>query len=147
MIVITKKKEKLLRITVTVCENATPGTWGSHQLLLDQYRECDCSWTNTPQYEQMIFNENWLRSIEAKYGELHCEYCGKPNLKIIHWYEKPDLNIMATTDHFHPRKTHPHLARETKNFVVACHRCNNSKKAKKYTKNDIKFPYPEVRIF
>lgn len=152
MIIIKKKESKGFQEIISVCEDATPGTWGSHQLLLQDYgekepRQIGNFGPGNPEYDQMMFNTEWLRSIETKYGELHCEYCGRQNLKIIPWYEKPDIHIMATTDHFYPKKKYPHLARDTKNFVVACHRCNNNKKAKKYTKNDIRFPYPEERIF
>ena len=152
MVEIVKQKNKVVRVSIKVCENATPGSWGSHQLLLDEYRCADPTrWTSTPDgkavYEQMMFNTAWLEYMLEKYGELHCEYCGKPHLKINPWWLRPDLEVLATTDHFHPQKTHPHLCKETKNFVVACHRCNNNKKAKHFDKSSIKYPYPEVRIF
>ena len=152
MIEILKKKSKYSRISIKVCENATPGTWGSHQLLLDQYKEEDCSWIGTPSnpnpaYLQMKFNTEWLESILAKYGELHCEYCGKSELKIYQWWEKPNKSILATTDHFFPKKDFPHLAKEPGNFVVCCDSCNSKKRERVVNKSAIKFPYPEKRIF
>jgi hypothetical protein len=152
MIRISKKDMRGARVTVTVCENATPGTWGSHQLLLDEYHSQDMRVRSprfgpgNPEYDQMEFNTNWLKSMEAKYGSLRCEYCGKP-LKIFEWWQKPDVETIATTDHFFPKASRPDLAREVKNFVVSCHHHNNRKKAKIISKSAIKFPYPEERIF
>ena len=153
MIEIIKKKNKAFRISIKVCKDATPGSWGSHQLLLQELRRSDVDYgirgfgPGNPAYDQMKFNTDWLKLMESKYGKLKCEYCGKPNLKIYEWYEDNDIRIMATTDHFHPQKSHPQLQKETKNFVVACHSCNNNKKAKPGNKSAIKFPYPEERIF
>ena len=156
MIEIVKSKNKQVRVSVKVCSDASLGSWGSHQLLLDQYRleedkELEPKWATTKKgktvYDQMVFNTKWLESILAKYGELHCEYCGKANLVIYPWYKIPNVEILATTDHFYPQKTHPHLAKDIKNFIVSCHRCNTNKKAKAINKSAIKFPYPEVRNF
>ena len=152
MIVIVKDKTKISKVTIRVCENATPGSWGSHQLLLDEYKNMDDCWTKKPngtftaQFEQMTYNTNWLKYMNKKYGELHCEYCGK-TLQIFEWHEKPNLDILATTDHFFPKVKFPQFQKEYGNFVVSCHYHNTQKRANIINKYKIKFPYPEERIF
>ena len=37
---------------------------------------------NIEKWEQLKFNINFLKKINKKEGSLHCEYCGKENLKV-----------------------------------------------------------------
>ncbi len=71
----------------SICDNPTPGTWGSHQLLLEEYKRLDEEWQlgvdgePSGAFKQLLFNTHVLEYMLEKYGELHCEYCGEPNLK------------------------------------------------------------------
>ena len=138
---------------ITVCEEATPGTWGSHQLLLEQYKRLDEEWITdegsiSGAWKQLNFNTQWLEYMLKKYGELHCEWCPKKYLYIKAWNgSKIPGRHMATVDHFFPRSTHPHLAFNKKNLLVSCEKCNNKRRHKYANKELIKFPYPEKRMF
>lgn len=134
---IIRSKKNGVTISYTVEDCPTPGTFGSHQLLLEQYRLVEKS----PRFEQLLFNTHFLRKMKSIHGTLHCVYCGKKNLRIYHWNEKPrSTNRMATADHFIPRSIAPHLAQDESNLRVACHKCNNRKAALYWKEN---FPYPE----
>lgn len=124
-------------IGYTVEDDPTPGTLGSHQLLLDEYRLLEKS----PRFQQLLFNTHFLRKMKNRYKILHCVYCGKKNLRIYHWKEYArGKDDMATADHFIPKSLAPHIfAMDENNLRVACHRCN-SKKENYYW--DEKFPYP-----
>ena len=78
---IIRRKRNGVTIQYTVEDDPTPGTLGSHQLLLEQYRLLEKS----IRFEQLLFNTYFLRKMKAKYKKLHCVYCGKKNLKIYHW--------------------------------------------------------------
>jgi hypothetical protein len=135
MITILLKESFSRRQTITVCDDPTPGTWGSHQLLLHEYRglEDDNHWA------QAWFNYRWLKDMELDYGPLWCSYCGKEELKIYRFNEKQYYGNMATADHFIPQSKAPHLAKERSNLRVACWKCNNKKAAHETWK--IYFPY------
>jgi hypothetical protein len=151
MIIIPINKTTFRRIQITVNEDPTPGTWGDYLLMkkdlekqeleaLEVLGPDDAELMKRPHFRQMLFNYEWLKGMLEKHGELHCEYCGKQHLKLTHWREKPNKHIIATTDHYLSKKTHPHLARIISNLRVSCHNCNNNKKSE--TK-ECKFPYPE----
>lgn len=135
MITIHIRKTYNRRVQITVCEDPTPGSWGSHQLLLYEYRglEDDDHWS------QAWFNYRWLRDMELDYGPLWCSYCGKEELKIYKFNEKQSRDNMATVDHLIPRSKAPQLSKAKNNLQVACWHCNSKKAAKETWK--IKFPY------
>jgi len=134
MITIIIKRSHRRTVRVKVCENATPGTWGSHQLLLHEYRmqEEDEHWA------QAKFNMNWLKDMQLSYGPLWCVYCGKEELRIYEFQEKKRYINMATADHVIPKSLVPHLARDRKNLRVACWHCNTKKGSDEMKE---KFPY------
>ena len=152
MIVITihrtgaKNENRRTYVQSVVSEDPTPGTWGSHQLLLAQYRELDEEWlANMPanKLKQVFFNIKFLRAILYRHGELHCEYCGKPNLILFGLKKKPNKKTMATVDHFLPKSKYPHLAFSRNNLLVCCNTCNHKKDDNEWPSSKVKFPYPE----
>lgn len=148
MIVITKHKSKAFVQQFVIQENPTSGTWGDYVLLVDELRRLDDDWINEmplSRWERLKFNTEFLESRLDKYKELHCEYCGQPNLKIYAWNEKQRKGDMATADHFYPTAIYPNLLYSISNLLCACHRCNSAlKKDKEWPKSSIKFPYPET---
>lgn len=97
-------------------------------------------------WEQLIFNFNFLKKQNALYGDLHCEYCGKKNLKIYEWCEKVDLTNVATVDHFYPKSKYDNLKMDVNNFIISCYKCNNNKKDEIWDVNKIKYPINETKI-
>ena len=135
MHVIIRSKRNNVTVRITVIDDPTPGTFGSHQLLLDEYRLLEKSL----HFEQLLFNTYFLRRMKSKYGNLHCVYCGRKNLRIYHWREfAGDRKNMATADHFIPKSVSPDLAKDEGNLRVACQKCNNDKKSHNWEE---KFPY------
>lgn len=136
MQVIIRSKKRGVTVRYTVEDSPTPGTFGSHQLLLEQYRLLEKS----PRFEQLLFNTYFLRKMKAKYGSLHCVYCGRKNLRIYHWKEfAGNKKNMATADHFIPKSVNPALfGMDEDNLRVACNSCNNKKKNDYW---DEKYPY------
>jgi len=134
MTTIILKKTVNRTVSVTVCDNPTLGSWGSHQLLLYEYRllAVDDHW------EQAWFNYRWLKDMELSYGPLWCAYCGKEDLRIYHFHEKQSYFNMATADHHLPKAEAPQLAYDRKNLRVACWKCNNKKGIQHWEE---KFPY------
>ena len=135
---IIRRKRNGVTIQYTVEDNPTPGTLGSHELLLERYRLLEKSL----HFEQLLFNTYFLRKMKSKYKKLHCVYCGRKNLKIYHWKEYVgNRKNMATADHFIPKSLNPEVfAMNEDNLRVACSSCN-TKKANHYW--DEKFPYKE----
>lgn len=131
MITIVLRRTKKAKQTIRVCQNATPGTWGSHQLLLHEYRMLD----EDDHWSQAIFNITWLRDMELSYGPLWCSYCGKEELRIYDFHEKQYLHNMATVDHYIARSKAPELSRDRSNLRVACWKCNNKKADKTWKVN------------
>ena len=136
MQVIIRSKRHGVTIRYTVEDEPTPGTYGSHQLLLEMYRLLEKS----PHFEQLLFNTYFLRKMKSKYGKLHCVYCGRKNLRIYHWNEYAgDKRNMATADHFIPKSVNPAMySMNEDNLRVCCSSCN-TKKANHYW--DEKYPY------
>lgn len=134
MISLVLKRNNKTKLVLKVSEDATPGTWGSHQLLLHEYRMQD----KDDHWAQALFNYKWLKDMELDYGPLWCCYCGKEELRIYHFKEKQYLGNMATVDHYIARSKAPELSRDKKNLRVACWRCNNKKADKTW---EVKFPY------
>lgn len=126
-----------INILYTVENNPTPGTLGSHRLLLEHYRKHEDP-PKSRKFEQMLFNLRFLQSMEEKYGRLWCVYCGKKGLRIFLWREWKDRKIMATADHFIPKSIAPDLAKNADNLRVCCDDCNSKKAANCW---DEKFPY------
>lgn len=138
VIILSRKNGVTVRHTVE--DEPTPGSYGSHQLLLEQYRLLQKS----PRFEQLLFNTYFLRRMKSKYGSLHCVYCGRKNLKIYHWNEYAgNRKNMATADHFIPKSINPEIfAMDEENLKVACFSCNTNKKNYYW---DEKYPYPELQ--
>lgn len=97
-------------------------------------------------FKQITFNTEFLYGILNEYNELHCEYCGKPDLIIYDWFERNKIkDQMATADHFFPKSLdRALLAMEIKNLVVCCFNCNNKKADKIWKTDTLRFPYPET---
>lgn len=97
-------------------------------------------------WEQLKFNLKFLRKTQAENGELHCEYCGKENLVIYDWCERPKFRDVATVDHFYPKSKYQDLKQEEKNLVVSCYSCNNKKKDMLWEIEKIKHPLNDDKI-
>lgn len=95
--------------------------------------------------KQLVFNTKFIRSIEEKHGELHCELCGKKNLVLYYWWQDNNRDDMATADHFFPKSLDKErLSFEKRNIVVACNGCNSNKKAEVHPISTIEHPYPDT---
>jgi hypothetical protein len=155
MIRLTQHRNKIAIVVYYIQEDPTPGTWGSHQLLLEEYKRLDEDWqfwvngmrmpSPNIKFRQLAFNTEFLEKMQRKHGELHCEYCGKPHLKIYHWTEKQGKDV-ATADHFLPKSEYPDLAFKESNLKVACKKCNEKKGKKTVPPEALKFPYPEKLV-
>lgn len=146
MIVIEIKRTKGTVINYLIQDNPSPGTWGELQLLKQKLFEQDEDYSNwkNGKWEQLEFNTGFLKMMLEKHGELHCEYCGKPNLIIYSYKEKPNKKLMATADHFLPKNEYPQLSFTISNMLVCCDKCNQNKKDHIWDKSKIKFPYPKI---
>lgn len=146
MIKISVNTNKIAVEFKSIQENPTPGTWGSHQLLRQYYRELDDDLdpkSYAGRWRMYKFTLGFVKKIEKKYGELHCEYCGKPDLKIYLWGEKQKKDV-ATSDHFLPQSKYPNLIFAEGNLRVCCQNCNKKKGNKVYKDDTLKFEYPEM---
>jgi 5-methylcytosine-specific restriction endonuclease McrA len=101
---------------------------------------------NEDRWLQLKFNIDFLKKAKLKYGELHCEYCGKKDLIVYDWCQKTNTNDVATVDHFYPKSKYDDLKMEENNFIISCHSCNNEKKDKLWPKDKIKFPLTEEKL-
>jgi 5-methylcytosine-specific restriction endonuclease McrA len=95
---------------------------------------------------QLQFNLNFLKEQKIKHGEIHCEYCGKKNLKIYDWCEHLNSEDVATVDHFYPKSKYGELRKNEKNFVISCYNCNNKKSDNLWDIKEIKFPINKEKI-
>lgn len=95
---------------------------------------------------QLNFNINFLKKMNNIHNGLHCEYCGKKNLKIYEWCQKINESDVATVDHFYPKSRYNELRMDEKNFIVSCYSCNNMKKDHLWEIDDVKFPINRVKI-
>lgn len=152
--VVNKSGAGKIVIIYSICDNPTPGTWGSYQLMLEEFKRSDEDWqmggNGEPngKFKQLQFNTQFLEYIQNKYGELHCEYCGKAHLKIIHWKDKPQLNVMATADHFLPKKGNKTFSFNRQNLVVSCYRCNNKlKRDHEWPIISLRYYYPKQKLW
>lgn len=125
MIKIVRYRKKYLTISYTVQEDPTPGSFGDYILLKNELWKNDKRWTNME--SQAVFNLNYLKKMREKHTNLHCAYCNKQNLVVYEFFDKPNRNNMATTDHILPVRDYPHLARDYDNLTVACADCNVNK--------------------
>jgi 5-methylcytosine-specific restriction endonuclease McrA len=122
------------------------GTYADYLLLIDSYKEIDPMPKNpkkADKFKQMLFNTKFLQYMLKTHGELHCEYCGKKELRLYHWKkdEVKSHHDMATADHFHPKAKYPELAKEFSNLKVCCYKCNQDKKDDEWDKLTLKFAY------
>jgi 5-methylcytosine-specific restriction endonuclease McrA len=101
---------------------------------------------NEEKWLQLKFNIDFLKNTKIKYGELHCEYCGKKDLVIYDWCEKINHYDVATVDHFYPKSKYREYKRDEKNFIVSCYSCNSQKEDKIWPKEAIKFPLNEEKL-
>jgi len=92
-----------------------------------------------PKREQLLFNTQHVHGELDRCGSLRCVFCGKQNLVIYRWDDKnKNLNNMATTDHFNP-KSNGGAAKDLKNCVVACYRCNRKKLSNKWSIRTLRY--------
>ena len=135
-----------VKVQYVIHGSPTPGTFGDYLLLKDSYRDDDPiprKPKKAEKFKQMLFNTKFLQDMLKKYGELHCEYCGKKNLRLYHWkHDKiKSYHDMATADHFLPRAVYPELSKDYDNLKVCCHKCNQKKKDDIWDESTLKFPY------
>lgn len=142
MIKIRVSRNKIAKVRIYVEEDPSMGTYGNLLLLKEEYKLLDETWVhdNPAAFSRMKFNENLLTEILNEHGELHCEYCGRPDLEICYWPSKIKNNC-ATIDHFIPVVHDKQLLFDRDNLLVACLKCNNKKGEKIWPKEKIKFPY------
>lgn len=141
------KKQTIKHRDVThhIYGRAIPGSAAEYLLLKLRYLKMDDTWMlrHFKKGEQLLFNTKFIEGVQETHQELHCELCGKENLKLYYWWENGNRKIMATADHFFP-KSHDKekLSFEIRNMIVACDSCNNNKADDFYGIDTIKFPYP-----
>ncbi len=125
-------------------------------MLLEEYKRLDEEWQlgadgePSGAFKQMLFNTQFLEYMLEKYGELHCEYCGEPNLKIVphNQQHRSKIPTMATADHFLPKDGNKYIMFNRQNLVVSCHRCNvKLKKNELWPVISLKYYYPEQKIW
>ena len=74
-----------IKIQDIIIGSYTSGSYADYLMLKESYRN-----KNRPKkdkkskFKQMLFNTKFLQNMLEKYGELHCEYCGKPDLILYH---------------------------------------------------------------
>ena len=90
-------------------------------------------------WDRLKLHYNFLKKVEDEHGTLWCEYCGLEGLVVYPWNKPPNRSDMATVDHFLPKSKYPDLANEETNFIVACSKCNESKKDDLWTEETVKF--------
>jgi hypothetical protein len=81
---IVTKLTNHVKVQHIIYGSPTSGTYADYLLLKDTYREIDPVPKNTKKadkFKQMLFNTKFLQYMIKEYGELHCEYCGKKNLR------------------------------------------------------------------
>ena len=126
------------------------GSLAEYLMLKQKCTRMDDSWmlAKFKNGKQLLFNTKFVQNILDTYKELHCEICGKEELRLFYWWEqshKVDRKIMATADHFFPKSRNKELlAFEPKNIVIACDNCNNKKSDDIYDISTVKFPYPDT---
>jgi 5-methylcytosine-specific restriction endonuclease McrA len=126
----------------------TSGSYADYLLLKETYKEKDPvpkKPKKVGRFKQMLFNTKFLQFMIKEHTDLHCEYCGKENLKLYHWkYDTvtaSSYSNMATVDHFLPKSLYPELAKDYDNLKVCCHKCNQKKKDDIWDESTLKFPY------
>jgi 5-methylcytosine-specific restriction endonuclease McrA len=72
-------------------------------------------------WKWMAFKDQYLRSVIAEHGAIHCHYC---NLKLQ--YVKKKCKNQATLDHVLPISKGGKIY-DPSNLVPACRKCNNNK--------------------
>ena len=139
------KSSKTVDVIKTIYGEPSPGTLGDFWLLKEEYNRLDPSWINRKQeqWRRLVFNDQFMHYMHDHFKELHCEYCGKPNLKIFKWYERKEVEIICTVDHFLPKKDYVHLTEDPNNLFISCHKCNNDKKANIVSEDELKYRYDD----
>jgi len=123
----------MFRIIHTIYElNPLSGTYSDYILLKNYYKTLEDSMEMTS-WKLIIFNNQNFLLKQQIYNNwnLVCAYCGKKNLIIQPIGLKLDQSIIATVDHFYPKKHYENRSDED-NMVVSCYRCNNNKGEKLY---------------
>lgn len=123
------------------------GSYAEYLLLKRRYFMMDESWFyfHHKKGKQLLFNTTFLEETQREHNKLHCEFCGKKNLKIYKWHEKPLRKIMATADHFFPKSSDKeNLSFEQTNMIVACDECNGKKGSEFWSLSKLKFPYSQT---
>jgi len=83
--VIILKETKTSIYTKTVYGQPTLGSLGSYWLQKEEYVRMDAEWKHRrpEKWRRLKFNDQFMQYMEKEFGELHCEFCGKQNLKIF----------------------------------------------------------------
>lgn len=94
-------------------------------------------------WRQLQFNQNFLRTTLDKHGELHCEYCGKPDLTLKESnHVRKEGQLIATVDHFIPKSLDKvRYGYDLNNLIVACEECNRRKSDKIWSPDTLKYKY------
>lgn len=113
--------------------DVSPKSMASLLLLNEALRELDIDYMRK-KYElenYLIERHRYLNNIKKETGDLVCHYCGKSHLD-IGYIEQEFLYLnnknknLATIDHVVPASTGIDIL-DTKNWVVACKKCNSRK--------------------
>ena len=129
----------------TIYGRVNPGSAADYLMLKKRFLKMDEDWMvrNFKKGDQLLFNTKFIQEIKDTHEELHCEICGKENLKLYMWWEHSKRWDMATADHFFPKSfDKERLSFERKNMIVACNDCNNRKADDFYGIHIVKHPYP-----
>lgn len=100
---------------------------------------------NKDRWSQLKFNTEFLKKMESECGGLHCEYCGKSDLKVYEWCHKSVTSDMATADHFYPKSKYDSIKQDERNMIVSCHDCNNKKRDDLWLVEEIKYPLKKTK--
>tara|TARA_R110000822_G_scaffold28023_2_gene83220 strand:+ start:1549 stop:1908 length:360 start_codon:yes stop_codon:yes gene_type:complete len=101
---------------------------------------------NIEKWGQLKFNIDFLKKMKKENTTLHCEYCGKKDLKVYDWCQKVNIKNVATVDHFYPKSKYGYLKQVEGNFIISCYKCNNKKDDKLWEIEKIKHPMNDVKI-
>lgn len=126
-------------------EDPHPQSYASYLLMKRELWMAAGNWhlSDPEGWEQLQFNQKFLRDVLEKHGELHCEYCGEPNLVLKEWNQVRKFgDLIATADHFIPKSLDKlKYSHDINNLVVCCEECNRRKADKIWDEETLKYKY------